>query len=412
MGKYMQEKKVGNGMLTTVVVYLSLSGASVYHGMKYGLPSYGITANVLISLILATVLIRYMKYSQSKNNRFVQDKGAFLILFALVNFMMAWGSEDEYGYLWLLPVVLITVGTGMEHGVMVYFVLLIQNIMLHTGEFNSWYLLLLFLYGVFVIWVLSKELRGKTLFYLFVSLLSVDAVLQILQYQFQMSALQSHKRQVVVELISVVCLEIFLAFYLLYRKHREAKELRDSQRHFQEGLEAALQEDHALLLRLQEHSRSLMGHSRRISAIAAQAAEYMGANVLLAQAGGLYHEIGKITDPKNYLQAGVELLEEYDMPKELLEVVSQHSTGLPKPQSMEAAIVMMADCIISTSNALEKKGKRDAVSDKHLVEVVFQHRIAGGNLEESGLTEEQIKQLQEFYMEHAFASNREEQKSE
>ena len=408
----MQGKNVQNGMFMTVMVYLSLSGASVYHGIKYGLPLYGITANVLISLVLAVVLVRYVKYSQSKYNQSIQDTGAFLILFVLVNFMMAWGSEDEYGYLWLLPVVLITVGTSMEHGVMVYFVLLIQNIMLHTGEFNSWYLLLMFLYGVFVIWVLSKELRGKTLVYLFVSLLSVDAVLQILQYQFQLSALQSHKRQVVVELISVVCLEIFLGFYLLYRKHQKAKELRDSQRRFQEGLEAALQEDHALLVRLQEHSRSLMGHSRRISSIAAQAAEYMGANVLLAQAGGLYHEIGKINDPKNYLQAGVDLLKEYDMPKELSEVVSQHSTGSPKPQSMEAAIVMLADCIISTSNALEKKGKRDAVSDKHLVEVVFQHRIAGGNLEESGLTEEQIKRLQEFYMEHAFASNREDRKSE
>lgn len=408
----MQEKNVRTGLLFSFGVYLSMSVASVYHGMKYGLPLYGITANVLISLILAVVLDRYVRYSQTKNNRCIQDAGAFLVIFALSNAIMAWGSEDEYGYLWLLPVVLVTVSTGMEHGVMVYLVLLIQNVMLHTGEFNSWYLLLLFLYGVFTIWILSKELRGKMLPYLFISMLSVDAVLQILQYQFQLSALQSHKRQVVVELISVVCLEVFLAFYLLYRRHRETKELHNSRQRFQAGLEAALQEDHALLLRLQEHSRSLMGHSRRISAIAAQAAEHMGGNVLLAQAGGLYHEIGKITDPKNYLHAGVELLKEYDMPEELLEVVSQHSTGSPKPQSLEAAIVMMADCIISTSNALEKKGKRSAVSDKHLVEVVFQNRIAGGNLEESGLSEEQIGQLRDFYMEHAFAPNKEDQKSE
>ena len=84
----MQEKKVQNGMLMTVVVYLSLSGASVYHGMKYGLPLYGITANVLVSLILATVLVRYVKYSQTKNNQTVQDSVGFLLLFVLVNFMM------------------------------------------------------------------------------------------------------------------------------------------------------------------------------------------------------------------------------------------------------------------------------------------------------------------------------------
>lgn len=400
----MQDKKVRFGLFFTVGVYLSLVVSSIYHGMKYGLPLYGIAANVLISFILATILDRYMKYNHSKRNWYLQNTGLFIVLFALVNVMMAYGSGDDYGYLWLLPIVVVTVGTGMEYGILVYMVLLIQNVMLHTGEFNSWYLILVFVYGMFTIWILSKEIKGKMLPYLFISMLSADAVLQILQYQFQISAMQSHKRQMVVELLSIVCLEVFLAGYLFYRKWRgmEPEEVQSRRRQLQDGLEASMQEDHALLLRLQEHSRSLMGHSRRISTIASQAAEHMGGNVLLAQAGGLYHEIGKIVDPKNYIFAGVELLRGYDMPKELLDVVSQHSTGFPKPQSMEAAIVMMADCIISTSNALEKKGKRDAISDKQLVEFVFQHRIADGNLQESGLSDEQIQKLQEFYAEHIF----------
>ncbi len=400
----MQVNNVRFGLFFTVGVYLSLPLSAVYHGMQYGLPLYSIIANVLVSLVLATVLDRYVKYNQSKRDWYLQDAGLFLVAFALVNVMMAWGSEDEYGYFWLLPVILVTVGTSVEYGMVVYLVLLIQNIMLHTGEFNSWYLILEFLYGVFVIWILSRELRGKMLPYLFISLLSVDAVIQILQYQFQISALQSHGRQVVVELLSVACLEVFLAVYLFYRKRRgaEPEKIKSSRRRLQAELEAALQEDHVLLQRLQGYSRSLMGHSKRISTIAAQAAEQMGGNVLLAQAGGLYHEIGKVEDPRNYIHAGVELLRQYNMPEELLDVVSQHSTGFPKPQSMEAAIVMLADCIISTSNALEKKGKREAITDKHLVEFVFQHRIAEGSLNESGLSDEQIRELQDFYAGHVF----------
>lgn len=395
-------------------VYLALPAASIYHGMKYSMPLYAMTANVLVSLILAAILDRFVRNRQGKQNRYLQNSGIFIILFVAANLLMAWGSEDDYGYLWLLPVVVATVGTGIDYGMAVYLVLLIQNVMLHTGEFNSWVLILNFLYGIFTVWILSKELRGKMLPYLLLSMLSFDAVLQILQYQFQFSAIISHKRQVAVELISILLLELFLVGYLLYRKWRgaEPEAVRSCRRSLQAGLEAALREDHALLVRMQEYSEPLYRHSMRISTLAAKAAAYMGGNVQLAQAGGLYHAVGKIIDPKNYLHASVQLLKDYDMPEELQAVVSQHSAGYPKPQSMEAAIVMMSERVIYMSDGLEKKGKREAVSDQYLVEMAFKRRLEGGNLAESGLSEEQIEQLKTFYAEQAFAADQEAQDSE
>lgn len=410
----MQVTKNQTGWLVRIGVYLALPAASIYHGMKYSMPLYAITANVLVSLILAAILDRYVQNRQGKHNRYLQNPGIFIILFVASNLLMAWGSEDDYGYLWLLPVVVAVVGTGIDYGMAVYLVLLIQNVMLHTGEFNSWVLILMFLYGIFTVWILSKELRGKMLPYLLVSMLSFDAVLQILQYQFQFSAIVSHKRQVVVELISILLLELFLVGYLLCRKWRgaEPETVRSHRRCLQAGLEAALQKDHALSVRMQEYSEPLYLHSVRISTLAAKAAAHMGGNVQLAQAGGLYHAVGKMIDPKNYIHASVQLLKDYGMPEELQAVVSQHSTGFPKPQSMEAAIVMMTERILSMSDGLEKKGKRGAVSDQYLVEMAFKRRLEGGNLAESGLSEEQLEQLKTFFTEQAFAADQEGQDSE
>ena len=83
-------------------------------------------------------------------------------------------------------------------------------------------------------------------------------------------------------------------------------------------------------------------------------------------------------------------------------MIRQHSTGFEKPKSIEAAIVMLSDCIISTSEYLEKTGDRQAVSDEKLIESIFNNRIEKGNLEDVYITDEKIEALKKFYIENAF----------
>jgi membrane-associated HD superfamily phosphohydrolase len=65
---------------------------------------------------------------------------------------------------------------------------------------------------------------------------------------------------------------------------------------------------------------------------------------------------------------------------------------------------MLSDCIISTGEYLAKSGKRNAISDEKLIKSIFSNRIAKGSLAESGLTDEQLEQLQDYFVEHAFSS--------
>ena len=51
---------------------------------------------------------------------------------------------------------------------------------------------------------------------------------------------------------------------------------------------------------------------------------------------------------------------------------------------------------------LEQKGKRKAISDKQLVESIFEHRISNGILAESGLDEAAIERLKQFYIRQYF----------
>ncbi len=400
----MQNKNYQVWLFFTLGVYLILPVASIYHGLKYGTPVHTITANAFISIILSFALDQYVKQRQLKDNRRLQDKILFIVLFFMANMILAWGDWADYGYIWLLPVLMTAISTGMEHAAVIYVILLIQNMLLHTGDFNSRSFIMIVLYGIFCIWLMAQKLTWKVLPYLFVSMLSVDGIMQILEHQFQFTAIQNDGRRVIVELISVVVLEVFIAGYLFYREHqgKENEEERSKRKQLQKGLSIALEADYGLLLRLQEYSGPLFMHSMKISSVAAQAARYMGGNVQLAQAGGLYHEVGRIINEKDYINAGVELLKENDMPEELIDVIRQHSTSSSKPQTLEAAIVMLADCIVSTSDYLEKNGKRQFISDEKLVKGVFENRVAKGNLDEAGLSDIQISQLQDFFVKQIF----------
>jgi hypothetical protein len=122
----------------------------------------------------------------------------------------------------------------------------------------------------------------------------------------------------------------------------------------------------------------------------------------------MYHEVGRLLDGENYMEANLQLARRYHFPDTLTGVIRQHNTGSEIPKSPEAAIVMLSDCIISTGEYLAKSGKRNAISDEKLIKSIFSNRIAKGSLAESGLTNEQLEQLQDYFVEHAFSSKEKE----
>ncbi|MFW5676796.1 MAG: HD domain-containing protein, partial [Acetivibrio ethanolgignens] len=118
----------------------------------------------------------------------------------------------------------------------------------------------------------------------------------------------------------------------------------------------------------------------------------------VVQAGGLYHEIGRIAGSED-IEEGVKLGGEFDLPQPVIDIIRQHNSKYEKPQSVEAAVVMITDSIVSTIEYMEKeqKGKNVQVSAAKIIEQIFDIRFKKGTLDESGMDIRNYKKLKEFF---------------
>jgi putative nucleotidyltransferase with HDIG domain len=213
--------------------------------------------------------------------------------------------------------------------------------------------------------------------------------------------------------------------------------------------------EHSLLKELEYVARGTYHHSINVSKLAETAAEAIKANALLSRVCAYYHDIGKMERPeyfsenqgngdnihdtigpllsariiKAHVIDGVKKAQKYRLPKVIEHVVSQHhgttmvsffyekalaEAGVenrkvveeedfryngPKPQSKEAAIIMLADSVEAASrsmmsNLLEPPTYKEL---RELVGKVINKKIDDSQMDESGLTLGDIKQIAESF---------------
>jgi putative nucleotidyltransferase with HDIG domain len=202
-----------------------------------------------------------------------------------------------------------------------------------------------------------------------------------------------------------------------------------------------------LLRRLAQEAPGTYQHSLRIADMAEAAAEAIGANSLLCKVGAMYHDIGKINKPQYFIENqaggpsrhqglspamslmiivghvkdGVELAREYRLPPQLRQFIeTHHGTTLveyfyhaakqqrvdaaepapsefefrypgPKPQSKEAAILMLCDAIESASRAMPEP---TAARLEALVRTMSQKRLNDGQFDECSITLQDLHRIE------------------
>jgi putative nucleotidyltransferase with HDIG domain len=177
-------------------------------------------------------------------------------------------------------------------------------------------------------------------------------------------------------------------------------------------------------------------HSINVANMAESAARSVRANPLLARVAALYHDIGKIPNAeyfvennpgvskheaikpslsntilKAHVKIGIEMAREMKLPNEVVQIIAQHhGTSLikffyhqalkkktdgdevekkefhyqgPKPQTLEAAIVMLADAVEAASRTLRNPSAK-RIED--FVSEIIEGRFREGQLNESPLT--------------------------
>lgn len=212
-----------------------------------------------------------------------------------------------------------------------------------------------------------------------------------------------------------------------------------------------------LLARLAREAPGTYHHSLVVSNLAEAAAEVVGADPLLTRVAVLYHDIGKVLHPELYVEnqtnrvnvhdaldpvtsarlikehvtEGVELAKRARLPKPIVDIVQQHhgttliryfyvkakEQGLPieehefrypgpRPQSKEAAIVLLADGVEAAVRAAAHSGKLyegddpQCVSQRlaEIVDRVIRERLADGQLDEADLTLRQLSEIRRVFL--------------
>ncbi|MBN1652216.1 MAG: HDIG domain-containing protein [Deltaproteobacteria bacterium] len=202
--------------------------------------------------------------------------------------------------------------------------------------------------------------------------------------------------------------------------------------------------DHPLLKKMAREAPASWEHSRATANIAEAAAAAIGADASLTRVGAYYHDLGKTCQPKFFVEnlepdersphdgldprvsadaimahvvEGTRILREEGIPEPVVEFVYSHhgtsvieffwhkcqkegnSKGLTedvfrypgmRPRTAETAILMLVDAIEAAAHTIDLPN-REKLSD--LVQHMIFAKLKQGQLDESGLTIEELKKL-------------------
>lgn len=201
-----------------------------------------------------------------------------------------------------------------------------------------------------------------------------------------------------------------------------------------------------LLKRLSIEASGTYNHSILVANLAESAADEIGANSLLCRVASYYHDIGKMVKKSTYfienqrnkknphdamppqrsvkiimdhVKDGVKLAEEYKLPKIITSAIQEHhgdalmtyfyykaqeseditpemlnksdySYAGPKPQTVENAIIMMADSIEAASRTFKGSTVKEL---RELIKKIIYQKIEYGQLDECNLTFDDVNRI-------------------
>ncbi len=202
--------------------------------------------------------------------------------------------------------------------------------------------------------------------------------------------------------------------------------------------------NHPLLKKMILEAPGTYHHSLVVSNLAEAASDAIGANALLARVGAYYHDIGKLVKPEyftenqigmsnkhdniepsvsrlvilNHVKEGMDLARKYKLSQTIIDFIPQHhgtslmhyfyqraleeaqdSTAVkeedfrypgPKPQTKEAAIIMLAD---SSEGATRSLDEATQANIEETVKKIINNKFIDGQLDECLLTLAEINKI-------------------
>ena len=205
-----------------------------------------------------------------------------------------------------------------------------------------------------------------------------------------------------------------------------------------------------LLKQLAERAPGTYHHSIMVGLLAESAAEAIGGDALFARVACYYHDIGKMVRPTyfvenqtyrenrhdslspkmssivlaNHVKQGIELAKQYKLPPRIISIIPQHhGTGLmkffyykarqaedgndsaalerefrypgPKPQSKEAAIIMIADSVEAAARTVQDPTPTKL---RNMIDMIITRIRDDGQLDECDITLRELKLVSDSFV--------------
>lgn len=348
-----------------------------------------IVANLLISIICITVIVFYLTKERIAKVNFTKQLasyGRIISVYGILfisSFIFTFISSDMRP-MFLIGVIMTLVSNEY---LAILFHIYLSVMLTILSSASSEVLIYYVLTGLVGCAVAKYFTQKKNMIYAAVIMITSNLALSgILEYM-QNETLSSKNiiRSLLCTLGGIVVIILTLP-YIYYRVNYNLKA----------KLNYITNPDYELIVMLKNYSKELYHHSHRVAKLSERVAYKVGADPLLARAGGYYHKIGKL-EGKDYVKHGVEIAISYSFPQELIDIIRQHTGRTQVPKSVEAAIVMLADTIISAFEYLE--GKQDELlKEKNLViDQVIDTKLNKDMLDESGLSLKMYRDIKKCF---------------
>lgn len=159
---------------------------------------------------------------------------------------------------------------------------------------------------------------------------------------------------------------------------------------------ALCSEDFPPIAEMRDTSLRVFYHTLEVADLASAAAIAIGADEVLCRTGAMYHDIGK-TISRDYVPAGVMIAREYKIPKDVIAIIEEHNGKKRLPQTKEAAIVLLADTLVSTKDYMLKTNMT-RINQKKIIDSVMTMRMDGGMLDDVPFTLKEYSIIKETFV--------------
>jgi ribonuclease Y len=120
------------------------------------------------------------------------------------------------------------------------------------------------------------------------------------------------------------------------------------------------------------YGQNQLRHSIETGWLAAALAHEIGANVEVARAGGLLHDLGKALDREmegTHALLGAEIARRFGVPREVVHCIEAHHEEV-RPETTEAVIVMIADAISGSRPGARRESIEEYVKRLEALEAI------------------------------------------